>query len=145
MMQSLKLILGIAASKNDGKDKCHAKGKVVRRQRPVRRASRRNSRKCVSRIDSPPEPAFDCYTRLVCRVANVRTAMVSFVDESTNRQFLKSAKELPPGLNHSTLDKSFCKLVARTGEMLVVIDARLDDRVIDNPDIKELGVARRSR
>ena len=65
--------------------------------------------------------------------------MIFFVDESTNRQFLKSAKELPPGSNHSTLDKSFCKLVARTCEVLVVIDARLDDRVMDNPDIKELG------
>ena len=66
--------------------------------------------------------------------------MVSFVDESTNRQFFKAAKGLPPGLNQTSLDKSFCKIVARTGKMLAVTDARTDDRVKQNPVIEELGV-----
>lgn len=94
----------------------------------------------LSLVDSPPEPGFNRFTRLVCQVANVRIAMVTFVDDSTNRQFFKAAKGLPPGVNQTSLDKSFCKIVARTGKMLAVTDARTDDRVKDNPVIEEMGI-----
>ncbi len=94
----------------------------------------------LSLVDSPPEPGFNRFTRLVCHVADVRIAMVSFVDESSNRQYFKAAKGLPDGLVQTSLDRSFCKIVARTGEMLAVSDARNDERVSDNPSIEELGV-----
>jgi GAF domain-containing protein len=94
----------------------------------------------LSLVDSPPEPGFNRFTRLVCVVADVRMAMVSFVEEKANRQFFKAASGLPEGVNETTLDRSFCKIVTRTGEMLAVSDARSDDRVKDNPVIEELGV-----
>jgi GAF domain-containing protein len=94
----------------------------------------------LSLVDSPPEPGFNRFTRLVCMVADVRMSMVSFVEEKADRQFFKAASGLPEGLNQTSLDRSFCKIVTRTGEMLAVTDARSDDRVKDNPAIEELGV-----
>lgn len=91
-------------------------------------------------IDSLPDPGFNRFTRMVCQIIDVRMAMVSFVDESTNRQFFKASLGLPEGVNQTTLDRSFCKIVARTGEMLAVIDARTDARVSDNSIIEEMGV-----
>ena len=94
----------------------------------------------LSLVDSPPEPGFNRFTRLVCQVADVRIAMVTFVDERANRQFFKASQGLPDGVNKTTLDRSFCKIVARTGKMLAVSDARIDARVSDNPIIEEMGV-----
>ncbi len=91
-------------------------------------------------IDSPPEPGFNRFTRLACQMADVRISMVSFIDEKTDRQFFKASTGLPEGVTQTALDRSFCKIVARTGEMLVVTDARTDDRVSDNPVIEEMGV-----
>lgn len=94
----------------------------------------------LSLVDSPPEPEFNRFTRLACRVADVPIALVSFVEESAHRQYFKSAKGLPDGVNQTDLDRSFCKIVTRTGEMLAVSDARADERVKDNPIIDEMGV-----
>lgn len=94
----------------------------------------------LSLVDSPPEPGFNRFTRLVCLVADVRMAMVSFVEEQANRQFFKAATGLPGGVTQTSLDRSFCKIVARTGEMLAISDAMTDDRVRDNPIIEEMGI-----
>lgn len=94
----------------------------------------------LSLVDTPPEPGFNRFTRLVCHVAQVRMALVSFVEENANRQFFKSALGLPKGVTETPLDQSFCKIVTRTGTMLAVTDARNDARVNDNPSIETLGV-----
>lgn len=94
----------------------------------------------LSLVDSPPEPGFNRFTRLACHVAEVPIALVSFVQESANRQYFKAARGLPVEVNQTTLDRSFCKIVTRTGEMLAVSDARTDERVKDNPIIEEMGV-----
>ena len=44
-------------------------------------------------LDTPPEEAFDRLTRLVCRLLDVPTALVSLVE--ADRQFFKSAIGLP--------------------------------------------------
>lgn len=93
----------------------------------------------LSLVDSPPEPGFNRFTRLACYVAEVPIALVSFVEESANRQYFKATRGLPDGVNQTPLDRSFCKIVTRTGEMLVVSDARTDERVKDNPIIEEMG------
>jgi len=94
----------------------------------------------LSLVDSPPEPKFNRFTRLACHIADVPIALVSFVEESAYRQYFKSAKGLPSGVTQTDLDRSFCKIVTRTGAMLSVSDARTDERVRDNPVIDEMGV-----
>jgi len=94
----------------------------------------------LSLVDSSPEPGFNRFTRLVCHVAQVRMAMVTFVEERANRQYFKAALGLPDGVTETPLEQSFCKIVTRTGKMLDVSDARTDARVQDNPSIEELGV-----
>ncbi|WP_297767784.1 GAF domain-containing protein [uncultured Roseovarius sp.] len=94
----------------------------------------------LSLVDSPSEPEFNRFTRLVCHAAEVPIALVSFVEESAYRQYFKSAKGLPDGLSQTDLDRSFCKIVTRTGAMLAVSDARTDERVKNNPIIDEMGV-----
>ena len=94
----------------------------------------------LSLVDSPPEPGFNRFTRLASRVADAPIALVSFVEERCNRQFFKAAKGLPGGVRQTDLDRSFCKFVSRSGEMLAVSDAREDARFADNPIIEEMGV-----
>ncbi len=94
----------------------------------------------LSLVDSPPEPGFNRFTRLACYVAEVPIALVSFVQESADRQYFKAARGLADGVNQTTLDRSFCKIVTRTGKMLAVSDARTDARVKDNPIIEEMGL-----
>jgi len=94
----------------------------------------------LSLVDSPPEPGFTRFTRLACHVAEVPIALVSFVEERADRQFFKAAAGLPNGLNQTSLDRSFCKIVTRSGEMLAVSDARTDQRVLGNPIIAEMGL-----
>ena len=91
-------------------------------------------------LDSPREPEFTRFTRLVCHEAEVPIALVSFVEENACRQYFKSAKGLPDGLSQTDLDRSFCRIVTRTGAMLAVSDARTDERVGNNPIIDEMGV-----
>jgi len=94
----------------------------------------------LSLVDTPPEPGFIRFTRLACHVAAARIALVSFVQENADRQYFKAARGLPAGLRETSLDRSFCKFVTRAREMLVVSDARLDERVKDNPVIEEMGL-----
>ena len=94
----------------------------------------------LSLVDSPPEPGFNRFTRLACHVAQAPIALVSFVEEAADRQFFKAAMGLPDGVNQTPLNRSFCKIVTRTGEMLAVTDSRTDDRVKDNPIIVEMNV-----
>lgn len=94
----------------------------------------------LSLVDSPPEPAFNRFTRLVCQTADVPLALVSFVEERADRQYFKASAGLPDGVAQTDLDRSFCKLVTRSGEMLAIHDARTDARVRDNPVIEEMGL-----
>lgn len=75
-------------------------------------------------LDTPPEEDFDRITRLAGHVFGVPFAFISFVEE--DRQWNKSVfgaiqKEVPR-------KASFCSYIMRTGEMLVVEDARKDMR-----------------
>ena len=94
-------------------------------------------------LDSPEEQSFDDFTVLASRLLNAPVALVSLVDVPGDRQFFKSQVGLPEpvaSLRQTPLSHSFCKLVARTGKMLRVIDAQSDPRVKGNPVIEDLGV-----
>src|SRR5579859_1538437 len=92
-------------------------------------------------LDSPPEAAFDRFTRLARRLLHVPVALVSLVTD--DRQFFKSAAGLaePWATRRETpLSHSFCQYVVRTGEPFVVDDARAHPWVHDNPAIQDLGI-----
>jgi len=81
-------------------------------------------------LDTPPDPAFDDITMLAARICEVPMALVSLVDDC--RQWFKSrqgvqATETPRNI-------SFCaRAIGQPGELLVVEDARLDPRFVENP------------
>jgi GAF domain-containing protein len=97
----------------------------------------------LSLVDSPPEDAFDKFTRLVRRFIEVPVALVSFVEEEKDRQYFKSEIGLTgiwADLRQTPLSHSFCQYVKRDNKPLVVEDAPEDSRVCDNLAIPDLGV-----
>ncbi len=92
-------------------------------------------------LDSPPEEAFDRLTDLVRRVLAVPVALISLVD--ANRQFFKSQTGLPEpwaSRRETPLSHSFCQYPVRSGEPLIVADAREHPDLRDNLAIPDLGV-----
>lgn len=92
-------------------------------------------------LDSPPDPAFDRLTELVRRVLAVPVALISLVDE--DRQFFKSQAGLPEPWatrRQTPLSHSFCQYPVRSGEPLIVPDAREHPGLRDNPAVADLGI-----
>jgi diguanylate cyclase (GGDEF)-like protein/PAS domain S-box-containing protein len=80
-------------------------------------------------LDTPGEERFDRFTRLAAASFGVPIALVSLVD--TDRQWFKSCIGLDaPGTSRST---AFCSHAVALDDMLVVPDARLDERFAANP------------
>ncbi len=105
---------------------------------PVRLAAIRRT----GLLDSPPEEAFDRFTRLAARMALAPIAIVSLIDE--RRQFFKSTVGLPEPFfpaRGTPLSHSFCQHVVALREPLVVEDARKCRMVCDNPMIEEGVIA----
>lgn len=92
-------------------------------------------------LDSPNEANYDRLSRLAARFLGVPVVLVSLVD--SDRQFFKSSLGLPgiwAARRETPLSHSFCQVVVRSGEPLVVRDARDDQRVCENLAIRDLGV-----
>lgn len=90
-------------------------------------------------LDSPPEEAFDRFTRLASHILRARTAMLSLVDD--HRQFFKSAQGLcePWATQRATpLTHSICKHVVANGAGVVLPDARVDRVVSSSPAMDAL-------
>jgi PAS domain S-box-containing protein len=86
-------------------------------------------------------PAFDRLTRLAARILDVPVALVSLVDK--DRQFFTSCVGLPEPWatkRETPLSHSFCQHVVRSGEPLLIEDARLHPLVRDNGAVTELNV-----
>ncbi|KFE69886.1 ATP-binding protein [Hyalangium minutum] len=84
---------------------------------------------CV--LDTPPEERFDRIVRMAVRLFQVPIALVSLVDK--DRQWFKARygiAELSGPRN-----TSFCGHAILHSEMLVVPDATLDPRFLDNPNV----------
>jgi diguanylate cyclase (GGDEF)-like protein/PAS domain S-box-containing protein len=80
-------------------------------------------------LDSPPEELFDRLTRLAATLLDVPMALLSVLDR--DRQFFKSAHGLP--VRETPREVSFCGHALTQDEPLVVPDAALDPRFMDNP------------
>jgi diguanylate cyclase (GGDEF)-like protein/PAS domain S-box-containing protein len=80
-------------------------------------------------LDSEPEEAFDRVARLAARAFGVPIVLVSLVDE--DRQWFKSHHGL--AACETPRSMSFCAHAVLSKRMLVVEDARDDERFLDNP------------
>lgn len=84
-------------------------------------------------LDSDAEARFDRLTRLAANYFNVKTCLVSLVDK--NRQWFKSKF----GLQGCETERgiSFCAHVILQDDIMVVPDARNDERFANNPLVTE--------
>lgn len=82
-------------------------------------------------LDSAPEEAFERITRLAQRLFDVPIALVSLVD--VDRQWFKSCIGLDT--RSTSRDVSFCAHAILGDDVLIVPDATLDPRFVDNPDV----------
>jgi two-component sensor histidine kinase len=80
-------------------------------------------------LDTPPEAAFDDLVALVAHIIDVPIALVSLID--ADRQWFKSHYGL--AATETSRDVSFCGHVVASGQPLLVPDAHLDPRFVDNP------------
>jgi PAS domain S-box-containing protein len=95
----------------------------------------------VPAVPAGSDPAFERFARLVRRQLGVPVALVTFV--SADEQVFPGALGLAEPWQTSRrtpLSHSFCQHVVRSGEPLVVPDARTDPLVADNLAIPDLHV-----
>ena len=88
-------------------------------------------------LDTPPDPRFDSITRLAVRLYRTPIALISLIDR--DRQWFKSAVGLRAG-DQTSRDVAFCAYaLLHPTEPLVVEDATLDHRFMDNPAVTHDG------
>ncbi len=80
-------------------------------------------------LDTPTEERFNRITRLVCNSLDVPICAISCID--LNRQWFKSIQGLE--IVQTNRDISFCQHTILQDEVIVVPDARFDDRFANNP------------
>src|SRR5215470_899673 len=79
-------------------------------------------------LDTAPEPQFDDIAELARALFDATIALISLVDKQ--RQWLKAHL----GLHHQEMPRSrFCAEVIRASEVLLVADARQDERFRNDP------------
>jgi serine phosphatase RsbU (regulator of sigma subunit) len=82
-------------------------------------------------LDTGPERRFDRITRLAQRLFGVSNASITLIDE--DRQHVKSQRAPGLELEDGPRTDAFCDHTIRRPETLVVEDATVDDRFLDNP------------
>lgn len=81
-------------------------------------------------LDSEPEERFERIVRLAAGAMNTKIALISLVDK--DRQWFKARKGLD--VTQTPRDQAFCQhAIKKTDEVMVVLNANLDDRFASNP------------
>lgn len=80
-------------------------------------------------LDAPPTNAFDRITRLAARLFGVPIAMINFIDRK--EQWCLSAHGL--AMDRMSREASFCARAIQKKDVMIVEDARADERFADNP------------
>lgn len=80
-------------------------------------------------LDTPPEERFDRIVEFAAAEFDIPIALISLIDE--NRQWFKARTGL--GVCETPRDISFCGHAIHCDKVLVVPDARVDERFVDNP------------
>jgi PAS domain S-box-containing protein len=96
---------------------------------PVNEAARLRALYDYQILDTPEEELYDSFARLAAEACGAPCAMISFVDE--HRQWFKAHIGFEG--RETTRDVAFLAHVVAGEEMLVVADARRDERFRDNP------------
>ncbi len=97
--------------------------------KPVDDAERVESLHKLNLLDTPLEHRFERITRMVCLMLNVPVSAFSLID--SERQWFKSIQGLHATEN--TLPESMCAYTILGDDVMVVPDAKKDQRFIDNP------------
>ncbi|SAK47694.1 diguanylate cyclase [Caballeronia arationis] len=97
--------------------------------KPANESARIETLRSLKILDTAPEERFDRLTRLAKRLFGVPIALVSLVDE--NRQWFKSCVGLEA--TETPRDVSFCAHAIAQDDILLIPDARADERFHDNP------------
>ncbi len=80
-------------------------------------------------LDTPNEAEFDAIVREAAKAMRAPIALISLLDD--NRQWFKAKVGLEPSETPRSI--SFCTHAIRGGDVMVVPDARQDDRFAANP------------
>lgn len=94
---------------------------------PVNESDRMDSLRSLDILDTPPEERFDRLTRLARRLFDVPIALLSMVD--SDRQWFKS--KIGVEQSETPRDQAFCAHVILGDEVMVVPDAKADERFRD--------------
>ncbi|PRP66438.1 GAF domain-containing sensor histidine kinase [Nonlabens agnitus] len=85
-------------------------------------------------LDSLPEDSYDDITRIIASICDTPIALISLLDN--DRNFFKSKHGVE--LSEAPRDLSFCShTIISDDDIMVVNDAREDERFIGNPSIEE--------
>lgn len=96
---------------------------------PVNESARLASLRKMQILATPAEAAFDRITRVAQHMFNVPIVLISLVDE--NRQWFKSKVGI--AVQETPRNISFCGHVVYNEDVMVVEDARKDERFYNNP------------
>lgn len=80
-------------------------------------------------LDTPPEDDFEDIIYLASKICEVPICLVSFVDK--NRQWFKAKRGLLPC--ETSREHAFCGHAILDEELLIIPDARRDERFFSNP------------
>lgn len=96
---------------------------------PANESARLRALASYQLLDSSPETVYNEITKISAEISGTPTAFLSLLDE--NREWFKSKKGIETV--EEPRDISFCAHAILEPEILVVPDARYDERFHDNP------------
>lgn len=96
---------------------------------PANEQQRLEALRALLILDTPPEERFDRIVAFAAAEFDVPIALLSLIDQ--DRQWFKSRIGL--GVCETPRDISFCGHAIHCHDVLVVPDARVDERFVDNP------------
>jgi PAS domain S-box-containing protein len=108
---------------------------------PIRAPARLAALEQTGLLDEPPGEQFDRLTRFAAAILRVPMATITMIE--ADQQVVVSHAGIPDWwANHRTtpIDRTFCQHVVRSGEALIVEDARKHPLVRDSPLIGDAGV-----
>ena len=96
---------------------------------PIDEESRIKDLQSYSILDSEKEKDYDELVELASQICDCPIALITFVDKE--RQWFKAGKQMEE--KETIRDIAFCSHTILQNEVMIVTDARSDERFFDNP------------